>query len=148
MWLHILVGPCWCVYVALFGSKLFLRQFTCASVGEEKKLWYNQDARYVCENHFILLETDCTTSCVFANSLPEQRDHIRLFREQPALWTLFRHVRNMRHALGSSYLFLCCKCKSIGGSFLQLTLRWLMSYIYGAPILDVSRSHTTTQHSR
>jgi len=23
-----------------------------------------------------------------------------------------------------------------------------MSYIYGAPILDVSRSHTTTQHSR
>ena len=24
----------------------------------------------------------------------------------------------------------------------------LMSYIYGAPILDVSRSHTTTQHSR
>ena len=26
-----------------------------------------------------------------------------------------------------------------------LTLRLLMSYIYGAPILDVSRSHTTTQ---
>jgi len=31
---------------------------------------------------------------------------------------------------------------------LMLTLRRLMSYIYGAPILDVSRSHTTTQHSR
>ena len=31
---------------------------------------------------------------------------------------------------------------------LALTLRLLMSYIYGAPILDVSRSHTTTQHSR
>ena len=29
-----------------------------------------------------------------------------------------------------------------------LTLRRLMSYIYGAPILDVSRSRTTTQHSR
>jgi len=29
-----------------------------------------------------------------------------------------------------------------------LTLRLLMSYIYGAPILDVSRLHTTTQHSR
>jgi len=29
-----------------------------------------------------------------------------------------------------------------------LTFRPLMSYIYGAPILDVSRSHTTTQHSR
>jgi len=37
---------------------------------------------------------------------------------------------------------------------IRLTLRLLMSYIYiyiyiyGAPILDVSRSHTTTQHSR
>jgi len=29
-----------------------------------------------------------------------------------------------------------------------LTFRRLMSDIYGAPILDVSRSHTTTQHSR
>ena len=28
------------------------------------------------------------------------------------------------------------------------TFRLLMSYVYGAPILDVSRSHTTTQHSR
>ena len=38
--------------------------------------------------------------------------------------------------------------------FFNLTLSRLMSYIYiyiyiyGAPILDVSRSHTTTQHSR
>jgi len=30
----------------------------------------------------------------------------------------------------------------------HLTLRLLMSYIYGAPILDVPRSHTTTHHSR
>ena len=29
-----------------------------------------------------------------------------------------------------------------------LTFRLLMSYIYGAPILDVSRSHTMTQRSR
>ena len=29
-----------------------------------------------------------------------------------------------------------------------LTFRRLMSYMYGAPILDVSRSHTTMQHSR
>ena len=32
--------------------------------------------------------------------------------------------------------------------FTLLTLRSLTLYIYGAPILDVSRSHTTTQHSR
>ena len=30
----------------------------------------------------------------------------------------------------------------------SLILRLLVSYIYGAPILDVSRSHTATQHSR
>ena len=30
----------------------------------------------------------------------------------------------------------------------SLTFGRLMSYIYGAPVLDVSRSHTTTQHSR
>jgi len=30
----------------------------------------------------------------------------------------------------------------------SLTLRLLMSYTYGAPILDVPRSHTMTHHSR
>ena len=38
-------------------------------------------------------------------------------------------------------------CYSVGRTRL-ITLRRLTSYIYGAPILDVSRSHTTTQHSR
>ena len=38
--------------------------------------------------------------------------------------------------------------RSTSESYLSLTLRLLMSYIYGAPILDVSRSHTTTHHSR
>ena len=31
--------------------------------------------------------------------------------------------------------------------FQNLTLRLLMSYVYGAPILDVSRSNTTTHQS-
>ena len=44
-------------------------------------------------------------------------------------------------------------CQNSGRDYMrnfELTLRRLMShiYIYGAPILDVSRSHTTTQHSR
>jgi len=46
-----------------------------------------------------------------------------LFPDFPVLWTYFNNLYS-------------------------LTLRRLMSYIYGAPILDVSRSHTTTQHSR
>ena len=40
------------------------------------------------------------------------------------------------------------KLMTIKCSIKTLTLRRLMSYIYGAPILDVSRSHTTTQHGR
>ena len=52
---------------------------------------------------------------------------------------------------------ICCLLALVGAHhFLHvsrirvksLTFRRLMSYIYGAPILDVSRSHTTTQHSR
>ena len=47
-------------------------------------------------------------------------------------------------------------CKNVFKVQNNLILRLLMSYIYiyiyiyiyGAPILDVSRSHTTTQHSR
>jgi len=50
------------------------------------------------------------------------------------LYTLREWIRK----LFSFYLFIC----------ILLTLRRLTSYIYGAPILDVSRSHTTTQHSR
>jgi len=40
------------------------------------------------------------------------------------------------------------RSRTVNGFHFILTLRWLISYIYGAPILDVSRSHTTTQHSR
>ena len=32
MWLHILVGPCWCVYIALLGSRLFLNSATYVAV--------------------------------------------------------------------------------------------------------------------
>jgi len=46
-------------------------------------------------------------------------------------------------------VFYSIMCNRIHGfTHFSLTLRRLMSYIYGAPILDVSRSHTTTQHRR
>ena len=52
---------------------------------------------------------------------------------------------------------ICCLLALLGAHhFLHVStiriklrnFRLLMSYVYGAPILDVSRSHTTTQHSR
>jgi hypothetical protein len=56
-------------------------------------------------------------------------------------------IANSAEQFYSLYLLLRF---STGNYFFDplLTLRLLMSYIYGAPILDVSRSHTTTQHSR
>jgi len=50
----------------------------------------------------------------------------------------------LAHCILGKFLGVGCHC--FPPKF-TLTLRRLMSYIYGAPILDVSRSHTT-QHSR
>jgi len=51
-----------------------------------------------------------------------------------------------------NYIFYVCilNCELLQCAEVQriLTLRSLTLYIYGAPTLDVSRSHTTTQHSR
>ena len=57
---------------------------------------------------------------------------------------MFSFDENFSHIQVSDVLAARLKCDE--GNL--LTLRRLMSYIYGAPILDVSRSHTTTQHSR
>ena len=49
------------------------------------------------------------------------------------------------------YDYVTKQSPSLGHSVVwgsSLTLRSLTLHIYGAPILDVSRSHTTTQHSR
>ena len=63
-------------------------------------------------------------------------------------------IRDIKNVIScrmvSLYLrILILRCSNLARTEcdIQLTLRWLMSYIYGAPILDVSRSHTTTQHS-
>jgi len=53
-----------------------------------------------------------------------------------------------RFKSGNAYCHSVQNLLSSSLLFINLTLRRLMSYIYGAPILDVSRSHTTTQHSR
>ena len=72
-------------------------------------------------------------------------------RKSCRLWDNVEKYQNLsRSVMRSTQPFLHCFAFP-GGKILwdmALTLRWLTSYIYGAPILDVSRSHTTTQHSR
>ena len=66
--------------------------------------------------------------------------HERLYRSEPRL-ILFANT----FCRSACEMFLMYAVTAV---FNSLTLRRVMSYIYGAPILDVSRSHTTTQHSR
>jgi len=61
------------------------------------------------------------------------------------IYRQFGHALSKRYA-GPAIPSSCFHANNNNGP--ELTLRRLMSYIYGAPILDVSRSHTTTQHSR
>jgi len=67
----------------------------------------------------------------------------RIVGKKPADYFLFWKVKS--HLKGRFFDLISDIQKAVTGT---LTLRELMSYIYGAPILDVSRSHTTTQHSR
>ena len=74
-----------------------------------------------------------------------------------------RQIVNLEYGFDTSYWrlkdsnknvtdFVVMDFPSVTAQKCYLTLRRLMFYIYiyiyGAPILDVSRSHTTTQHSR
>ena len=72
-----------------------------------------------------------------------------------SLFSITRYINPLNAELNP----VCCLLALLGAHhFLHvsrirvksLTFRRLMSYvyIYGAPILDVSRSHTTTHHSR
>ena len=76
------------------------------------------------------------------NFFPQNDRNTHLLKYWPFLlnqsvsYGAFTVTQSIRDFLGLPVPFRC------------LTLRRLMSYVYGAPILDVSRSHTTTQHSR
>jgi len=97
--------------------------------------------RYACSFH-------CCTMCV---------DSITtlLFQLMHTLYTL-KALKCYINPLNAELNPICYLLALLAHHFLHvsrirvksLTLRLLMSYIYGAPILDVSRSHTTTHHSR
>jgi len=103
------------------------------------------------------------------------RTHPDKLRDPPSLlydrdWVSFLRIQQPCRGLNHSTPSMPCMCEHgysytptahlrlqwadcglVGDSLhlhVCLTLRSLTLYIYGAPILDVSRSHTTTQHSR
>ena len=98
-------------------------------------------------------------------SIPLIKIMNRMYDIQNLLYIVPRHITELCHCLNimrqwhipfsysSAHFSVRCtrhklRHRSWQDLIIILTLRRLMSYIYGAPILDVSRSHTTTQHSR
>jgi len=108
-----------------------LKQYTHIFMGSWTYLWSSQDHSAQTEVCFTWLQIckHCISTCLLCSINPLNP------KLNPICYLLallgahhFLHVSRIRVKL--------------------LTLRRLMSYIYGAPILDVSRSHTTMQHSR
>ena len=127
------VCTCECVCVSecapSCSKRIISLTYACARVGDLRcvKIFFFCASFAVFSNHV----TDCTItdyqSTRFINPLnPELNPICYLLALLGAHH--FLHVSRIRVKL--------------------LTFILLMSYIYGAPILDVSRSHTTTQHSR
>ena len=78
--------------------------------------------------------------------LPGNHKYQDLYESKPHIFFLREYNYNYVTHITCVHPVQSRDCFSKNSSL--LTLRLLMSYIYGAPILDVSRSHTTTQHSR
>jgi len=92
--------------------------------------------------------------------------HVHITCLKDSIWTVCTFVTHTKQRLCASIYFFIRKIVTIRlkqnwrgqhrnkimatQRYLEstLTLRSLTLSIYGAPILDVSRSHTTTQHSR
>jgi len=68
------------------------------------------------------------------SSRPRERCVQSLVQIGSEMWICIRYKLTNKQTNFELYIY----------KMILLTLRWLMSYIYGAPILDVSRSHTTT----
>ena len=89
--------------------------------------------------YVILYKTYKT--CVFIHFIP---------------FSFFSFLKNPINPLNPELNPICYLLALLAHSFLHvsrirvksLTLRLLMSYIHGAPILDVSKSYITTHHSR
>jgi len=81
--------------------------------------------------------TNLTELDLAQNALPKVPDALYSLRNLRRLNLSNNEITELSQAIGKYHSY-----RDI------LTLRRLVSYIYGAPILDVSRSHTTTQHSR
>ena len=145
-----------CSYVFLFALKGAL---------QELKLYGTPSlAEVQCDNHFQV--STILTLCYIEqtvtsrySSLPYRYCEIQTNHQQDATISqvYYPDVYLQLNPLKPELNPICYLLALLGAHYFLhvsrirvklLTFRRLMSYICGAPILDVSRSHTTTQHSR
>ena len=74
-------------------------------------------------------------------------DFLRWGDSKDSMWKVY--VEPTLNPLNAELNPICYLLALLAHHFLHVSrIRINVMYIYGAPILDVSRSHTTTRHSR
>jgi len=155
-------------FSALNGTRRFITVFTSArhlSLSWASSIQSIPPTYYFLKIHFNIILTSTSGSSRFAHQNPVLASPLphTHYMPRPSHSSRFYHPNSIGwgaqiiNPLNPELNPICYLLALLGAHhFLHvsrirvklLTLRWLMSYIYGAPILDVSRSHTTTQHSR
>ena len=123
----------------LLGLPRLLHLYLCLKTGLINNVARRSHAPDTCLRAMLLMMQQFSSSHYTASF------HFRFFE---GLFQRYQKIILLCHIWGP-HGSDCGDYRLLGrGGVWGLTLRRLMSYIYGAPILDVSRSHTTTQHSR
>jgi len=113
----------------------------------------------VAQGHPLLHFEDCHLVAVPQNIVSRttfRRDkeevlfnhHSRIYSYKRTVKTVEINIKSKKQNILISFHRHFLRIITHKSDTMYLTLRRLMSHIYKAPILDVSRSHTTTQHSR
>jgi len=138
----------------VFSPYLYGKRISWTVVWANQKWGLKTSQSSLTIHHLLKMEPiQCSETSAFNTQTPGKypEDNLSLLQHSESLKTRIVCVWNFI----LEFLLPVFKYTSIRWNILPirmefnpLTLRLLMSYIYGAPILDVSRSHTTTQHSR
>jgi len=149
-------GWCICIYLRFFFSMRISFLHTPLFMSTTSGTQLGRKTRTASTERYVVCSNDCrhiNTSLPIPSSscIGPQLSAIRTFKA-PAHHGL---RPNMHKQLEICFVARVLHASTVlHNSHVQhnitctLTLRSLMLYIYGAPILDVSRSHTTTQHCR
>jgi len=138
----------WMDFFTIFGNGSFMLMSVCNTTVQPAP-WWSSNARQVRQcrhlNHTCRLRTVFGLLCcqLYWTAFSRTKKWILTDRN-----ITDQILQSYSHTHASEEADISPQSDSDKDDITPLTLRLLMSYIHGAPILDVSRSHTTTHHSR